>query len=417
MRYAIALLVTVLMITAFTANALKIDVGNIDKAFEKIYNLTKEGKLPEDALNAVLMHKLRFTYRHHGNFTGQLQFKGVLNNVFVTIYGNGTKLAHLNNTSMIVDNGTVFWLNFTYYPRNVTVKFEGYEVNATPSQNPKLDINNDGVWDVEYIGNLTNGSSSPAYSLGDLNLTNQMKVYVNGSSKVILNFTWYDEGRLFVKKIVCGGAEVNVSRFIASGENYTVTIPNVTDVIPPVEVTIIVDDDHTLCIGYNYTMEFETYPFMLLSDSTATISPSDGCSYDKYKPTSNPIPVFVKPRYQSCSVRVNVYNPNASTADVYLNVTIESASGNVVDFILTNVSADSLDVYIDGEYYTTIQVENGVCNFTMDRFSTHNLSFVVSGALAVAPEEIDWQWVAGIIMFAVLVFVLIYLLVATLRGR
>jgi len=565
---ALAALVISALVVVNTVSAMDLNVGHIAVAFEKLYNLTQQGKLPEDVLRTILTHEWRFTREHHANLSEHLQFKGILDRVYITIYGNGNKLGQFNNTSIAVDNQTVLDLNFVYYPRSVKLTFEGYEwwnsqyqhiINGTdsviaqindtdgsftvaddytsknpiwdsiganltvntsaewlehsddtvaetvsviynitvddgyltsltwnnvsiyvapnstsgsgqddlniyystdggstwttlfdgddgsassgtqwtgdislpidgnesvlikiefvsdgaddkagqadiyidainltgtvskiPTRNPKLDIDNDGVYDVEYSGSLTNGSASSSYELGDLKLTNQMKVYVEGSGKVILNFTWYDEGRVFIERLIVGGVEVNVSKFLASGENYTVSLDDIADVVPPVDIQIVVGVN-TLSKDYNYTVELESYPFMLLSDSIASISPSDGCYYESFRATSEPIPVFVKPRHHSCSVKVNVYNPNAGVADVYLNVTIASASGNVVDFVLTDVPADSLDVYIDGEYYTTVQVENGVCNFTMTKFSTHDVSFVVGGALVTPTEEIDWQ--------------------------
>jgi len=588
-------LLVVLSLIVCPALGAKIHVGNIGKAFERVYDLSEKGKLPLDAVRALMMHQIRANYTHKGNMSCAMSFKGVLNNVYITIYGNGTELSHYNTTELSASNGTTITLNFKYYPRNVTLTFKGYEwwnsqyqhiINGTgsviaqindtdgsfsvaddyttnnpiwdsiganltvntsagwlehsddtvaetvsviynitvddgyltsltwnnvsiyvapnstagsgqddlniyystdggstwttlfdgddgstssgtqwtgdislpidgnksvlikiefvsdgaddkagqadvyidainitgtvsklPTRNPKIDVNNDGAWDVEYSGSLTNGTASTSFSLGDLNLTNTMKVYAEGSGKVFLNFTWYDEGRLHVIKILCGGAEVNVSKFVASGENYSISLPNITDVIPPVDIEIVVDNEHTLCNCYNYSVTLETYPFMLLSNTVVSVSPSDGVSVEHYTSVSKPIPVFVKPRNASCYIGVNVYNPNASTADVYLNITIESAHGNAVDFFLTDVPADSLDVYIDGNYYTTLNVTDGVCNFTMTNFSTHNVEFVIGGALAIAPQEISWQWVAGVLILAVLIFVLLYLLVATLRGK
>jgi len=592
-KLLVFMLVTALMIAP--AVAVKVNPRAMDVAFNKIMDMINAKKLPEDAINAVRMHQIRAIFHHKGNCTKMLSFKGILDGVNIVINGNGTKLAHLNTTQILADNGSTITLNFKYYPRNVTFKFIGYEwwssryqhiINGTgsviatisetdgswsvsddytsvnpiwdslganltvntsagwlehsvdtvaetvsviynftiddgyftslvwhnvsiyvapnstpgtgqddlniyystdggttwitlfdgangststgtqwtgdislpiagnrsvlikiefvsdgaddvagqadvhidainitgtvsklPTRNPKIDLNGDGVWDVEYNGSLTNGTASTEFSLGDLNLSNTITVYCEGSEKVFLNFTWYDEGRVYVKKVCVAGVCVDCDKFLAEGENVTIGLTNVTDIISPVTLTITLDTEHTLCTSYNYTLELKTYPFMLMSYARMSISPTDGVQIESNRTFSKPIPIFVKPRYADASLSVNVYNPNASVGDVFLNMTIESVHGNVVDFFLTDLPYDALDLYIDGNYVTTLNVTDGFCYFNVSNFSTHTIELYPAGALVAPPSEIDWMWVAGVIMVIVLIATMIYLFVATVRGK
>ncbi len=291
-------------------------------------------------------------------------------------------------------------------------------VSKLPTRNPKLDVDNDGVYEYSYTGSLTNGTLSSEFSLGDLNLSNMVKVYCEGSEHAILNLSWYDEGRVHVTKVVLGGDEEDVNYFIAYGENATISFANFTDVVPPVTLTIVVDAEHTHTTAYNFTIELEPYAFMLMDGAVASISPDEGAYFQSLKSWSKPIPVFVKPRISDAAVAVNVYNPNATAGENYLNVTVSSSiHDNVVDFVLTDVPYDSLDLYVNGNYVSTLDVNNSTIYFNVTGFSTKDIALIPSGSLAAPTEEIDWQTVAAALIIFSGIAVAIWLLYATLRGR
>jgi len=343
----------------------------------------------------------------------------------------GTQYIGTIDLTPYVSGKSSFLLNITFTSDGVDddasqpdVHFDTLFINGTvsklPTRNPKIDLNNDGMWDYGTVASLTNSTSlSVSLNDSDLNLTNSIKVYAEGSQKVIVNFTWYDEGRVHINRVVFAGENKTLDSFIAAGENVTVQLLNVTRPFAPVTMTIDADTQNTLSTSYNYTVTIDRFGYMLMSDAVLSISPVDGVLVESYKSTSEPIPVFVKPRNAEVSVAVNTYYPPAGVADTYLNMTLASTSGNVVDVVVTNISSDisQLDLYIDGDYVKTLNVTDGAVYFNVSSFSVHTVSLIVSGALAAPPAEIDWYWVAGVIMVAVLFIVLIYLGVVTLRRR
>jgi hypothetical protein len=330
--------------------------------------------------------------------------------VELPISGNSTVLIEIEFVSDGADDDAA----------NADVYIDAINITGTvsklPTRNPKVDINNDGVWDYSYTGVLNNSTTSTPFSLCDvLNLSNTFKVYAEGSQKVKVNLTWYDEGRLHVITVGAAGDTETVDKFVAAGENVSVSF-NVTRYFAPVTVTITLDEEHTLCRQLNYSIDLESYKFMLLSDSVATVSPEDGVHVQSYKASSEPVPIFVKPDKDLIAVAVNLFNPDARAGDIIASMTISSERhDNTVDIIIGNLSYDKVEVFVDGNYYTSVNVTDGVAYFAITGFSTHDVDVYAPGAALIAPVGVDWSWIAALIVFVILNSVLIYLLVATWR--
>jgi len=205
---------------------------------------------------------------------------------------------------------------------------------------------------------------------------------------------------------------ITVNETIDAGNSTKICFMNVTRLFAPATLSINVNNSS---LSYNYTVTIVTFPYMLATDSIVTVSPLDGAVLESTGATTAPIPVFVKPRSAEVVVSVNVYNPLAGTSDVYLNMTMESATGNVVDVVLMNVTdgIEQLDLYIDGDYVETVSVTNGVAYFNVSDFSTHTVTLIVSGALVAPQEEIDWYWVAAVVIVLAMFAWMVYLLIMT----
>jgi len=227
---------------------------------------------------------------------------------------------------------------------------------------------------------------------------------------VALNITAIDT--IHINTVAFADEVITVNETIDAGNSTKICFMNVTRLFAPATLSISVNNSS---LSYNYTVTIITFPYMLATDSIVTISPLDGAVLESTKATTAPIPVFVKPRSAEVAVAVNVYNPLAGTSDVYLNMTMESVTGNVVDVMFMNVTdgIEQLDLYIDGDYVETINVTSGVVYFNVDDFSTHTVTMVVSGALAAPPEEVDWYWVAAVVVVLAMFAWMVYLLIMT----
>ncbi|RLC69408.1 MAG: hypothetical protein DRI26_09170, partial [Chloroflexi bacterium] len=297
------------------------------------------------------------------------------------------------------------------------------QVSKLPTRAPKVDLDNDGTWDYGTIGSFTNGSSA-SVSIGDLalNLTNNIKVYAEGSQKVIINFTWNDENRTAFRQIVFGDNITNLG-YVFVGDNVTINRTLYLNNTLYGELSLFIyNDPHTKNRHFRFNLTLETQKFMCIQNANLTIT-LDGVTVRSFKSygASTPIPVFVKPRYSGVDVRVNVWNPSAYAGAELFNMTISSpVHDEVVDVIVTNISEGitMVQLYKDGNLVDNLTVTDGMVTFNITGFSEHIIVLKpVSVAVIAPPEEIDWYWVVSVIAFAALLMVLLYLGLAALRRR
>lgn len=579
---------------------------NMGQATDVLSDLVSEGKVPHGAYNMLSIGGSVYKKRITGNFSENMVVHGVLDQVYIVIHGNGTKLGPANATQFSANNQTVTALNLHYYPRNITLTFKGYEwwnnsnqhivnntgvtistaplyenngtayvvdyyttnnpiwqskhtnitlnlttawlqlntdtfaqnisivynitiddgtftafrllnnsfyvapnaslaatqddlniyvsndsgttwylvvdgadgltstgtqwtgivdlltyaqgkssllinitfgsdgaddavglpdlhfdnfsiivaVSKLPTRNPKVDLDNDGTWDYGTTGSLIN-TSSVSVVIGDLalNLTNNIKVYAEGSQKVFINFTWNDENRTVLKLLTIGDNTTNLThKFLANGTNLTLNLLMNKTLYGHIPVTIITDE-HSKMRSYNFSLTMNSYKYMCIKRATFTVSSDTGITVISHEDIniSEPIPVFIKPRVGSVTVSVNVWNPSAVVGAELFNSTISSENHSaVVDIMITDIpdGISQVDLYIDGGYVRTINVTNDVVYLNVTGFSERVITLLPSTAALVAPPpEYDWYTIASIIAIAALFITLLYLFVATVRGR
>ena len=220
-------------------------------------------------------------------------------------------------------------------------------------------------------------------------------------------------GKLYVKSVSFAGhtEDINVQ---LNNNSTSIVFTNVSKLCAPVKITVTVDPANTTCTSFNYTMKLYTFKYMLMGSSVVTVSPVDGVHVETYKADSKPIPVFVKPNKDDIAISVNLYDPEADPGEPLFSMTVSSTHGNTVDVVIADVNYSSLDVLVDGNYSTTINVTDGIAHFALTGFSVHDITVVPSG-MVIAPAGIDWNRIAGILMMITLLCVLVYLVVAARR--